>query len=95
MAGIPTPYVGVGVGRIETDVTFRPSGVGVLSDSDENFSYQLIGGVNDELSESNSVFLNYRYLDRGEASLNASLLPANFDIDNTSQTFDSGLRFSF
>jgi len=90
-----TPYVGVGIGWIETDVTFSPSNVGVLRDSDEDFSYQLLAGLSYAISESVSVFLNYRYLDGGEASLDASLLPANFKLENVSQTFDLGIRFSF
>jgi opacity protein-like surface antigen len=95
LGGNWSPYLGAGVGQIDTDINFSPSGVAVLSDSDDDFGYQLFAGVSYKISESLSVFLNYRYMDGGQVNLDASLLPARFDLDNTRQSLDLGLRFAF
>jgi opacity protein-like surface antigen len=93
--GAFTPYLGLGLGNSDSDVRYAPSNTPVLSGSDSGFAWQVIGGVSYEISESINLFLNYRYFDAGDFSVNSSLLPASFDIENNSQSLDFGLRFSF
>ncbi len=91
-----TPYIGLGLGVMNVEVTYRPGDVGVISDDDNVFTYQLIGGVNYEVNESFSVFASYRYRDSRDANVRSSLLPASLDIrGNSSSTVDIGIRYSF
>jgi len=90
-----TPYVGIGIGTAETEVEFSPSDVGVISDDDNSFVYQLILGASYDFSDNLAAFASYRFRDADEVSLNASLLPARFDINNESNLVDIGLRYAF
>ena len=90
-----TPYVGVGIGTATTDLEFSPSGVGVISDDDNTFVYQLILGASYSFTDKLDAFASYVYRDADEASLNASLLPARFEINNESSLLNVGLKFSF
>ena len=80
-----TPYVGIGLGTATTDLEFSPSAVGVISDDDNTFVYQLILGASYTFTENLGAFASYIYRDADEASLNGTLLPARFEINNESQ----------
>ncbi|MGA0934126.1 MAG: outer membrane beta-barrel protein [Pseudohongiellaceae bacterium] len=90
-----TPYVGVGIGTANTEIEFRPSAVGVLSDDDDGFVYQFILGISYDINDAFSAYGSYTFRDADEASLDARLLPANFDINNESNVLNVGLRYSF
>jgi opacity protein-like surface antigen len=91
-----TPYIGLGLGWMNVDLTYQPGGVGVIRDDDNVFAYQLVGGLNYEVNDSISVFASYRYRDSRDARVRSSLLPAAFDIEGTSSsTIDLGIRYSF
>lgn len=90
-----TPYVGAGIGYSNVDVTYRPSGVGVINSDDDVFVYQLMVGIAYKVTDPVDVTLNARYRDGDEASVESSLLPANFDIENQSWIFDLGVRYTF
>ncbi len=90
-----TPYVGIGIGTATTDLEFSPSGVGIISNDDNTFVYQLIIGASYAFSDNLGAFASYVYRDADEASLDASLLPARFDINNESSLLNAGLKFSF
>ena len=90
-----TPYVGIGLGTATTDLEFSPSAVGVISDDDNTFVYQLILGASYTFTENLGAFASYIYRDADEASLNGTLLPARFEINNESSLLNVGLKFSF
>ncbi len=90
-----TPYVGIGIGTAMTDLEFSPSGVGIINDDDDTFVYQIILGASYDFSDNLAAFTSYIYRDADEATLNASLLPAGFDINNESSLLNLGLKFSF
>lgn len=90
-----TPFVGGGIGYGDTEVTFNPSGVGVIDDEDSTTMYQLMAGIGYDVTKSTNVYAEVRYRDAGEATVSSSLLPANFDIENESMIFDVGVRYSF
>ncbi len=90
-----TPYVGLGLGLSESELVFNPSGVAVLSDEDRVFAWQAMGGVSYALSETLSVYGNYRYRTAEDMQFSASLLPARFNIDVEAQSLDIGIRYGF
>lgn len=90
-----TPFVGLGIGNANTEVTFSPSGVGVLNDDDNSFVYQIIVGASYDFSDMLSGFASFTFRDADEVSLGASLLPARFDINNESGLLNIGLRYTF
>ncbi|MDP2126947.1 MAG: outer membrane beta-barrel protein [Pseudohongiella sp.] len=90
-----TPFVGVGLGQSKVDVTYIPSGVGVISNDDRVFSYQIVAGLEYALNNSLSLVGTARYRDGNDATVRSSLLPASFDVQNTSTVFDIGIRYTF
>ena len=90
-----TPFVGLGIGYGDTEVTFKPSGVVVISDEDSSTMYQLMAGIGYDLTESANIYAQVRYRDSGDVTVDSALLPAAFDIENESMVFDMGLRYSF
>ena len=90
-----TPFLGVGVGYASTDVNYRPSGVEIINDSDDNFAYQVMAGASFSLTDNLDIVGTLRYRDFGDAEVEASLFPATFDVENQSTQFDIGLRYGF
>jgi opacity protein-like surface antigen len=78
-----TPYVGLGLGWMNVELTYRPGDVGVIRDDDNVFAYQLIGGLNYEVNDRFSVFTSYRYRDNRDATVRSSLLPASLGYQGT------------
>lgn len=90
-----TPYIGIGIGQADIDITYAPSGVSIIDDSESGFIYQLIVGVAYSINDQLSLFGNYRYRDGDDVEVSSPLLTADFDIENKSSVFDFGLRYSF
>jgi opacity protein-like surface antigen len=90
-----SPYLGVGVGYADTDVTYKPSGVGVISDSDTGFAYQFILGASYALNESFEIYGDARLRYTDDASVKSNLLSADFDVENSATLFNLGVRYSF
>ena len=95
LEGAFTPYVGLGLGNADSDVVYAPSDTAILKGGDDGFAWQALLGASYGLSESIDLFVNYRYFEAGDLSVDSSLLPAAFEIENDSQTLDVGLRLSF
>jgi len=91
-----TPYIGLGLGLMSVELTYRPGDVDVIKDDDNVFAYQLIVGLNYEVNDSFSVFASYRYRDSRDANVRSNLLPASFDIQGSSSSIvDVGIRYTF
>ena len=90
-----TPFIGVGIGYGDAEVTFNPSGVNVISDKDSSTMYQLITGIGFDLTDSANLYAQVRYRDSGDITVDSALLLAEFDIENESMVYDMGVRYSF
>ncbi len=90
-----TPYVGVGIGTRKLDVDYRPSGVGVIDDSDRVFVYQLAAGVLYALTEQIQLQAGINYVDGRKATVRSELLPARFDIESQSIDYRLGIKYNF
>lgn len=95
LGGDITPYVGFGIGNARTEASFAPSSTPILDDDDNSFSWQVILGADYAISDSMSFFGNFRYFRAGDAGVDLDLLPATLDIENETQVFEMGLRYSF
>lgn len=95
LGGDITPYVGLGIGTARTNASFAPSNTPILDDDDNSFAWQVILGADYAISDSMSFFGNFRYFSAGDAAMNLDLLPATLDIENETQVFEIGLRYSF
>tara|TARA_B100000809_G_scaffold265855_1_gene326074 strand:- start:690 stop:1469 length:780 start_codon:yes stop_codon:yes gene_type:complete len=90
-----TPFIGGGIGYGDTEITFNPSGVDVISDEDSSTMYQLMAGIGYDLTDYANLYAQVRYRDSGDVTVDSALLPAEFDIENESMVYDMGVRYSF
>jgi len=90
-----TPFIGAGIGYSNIDVDYKPSNVKIINDDDDVVSYQVSGGVSYAFNDFFHVVGSIRYRTSDDASVNSSLLPAKFDIENESLMYDIGLRYYF
>ncbi len=90
-----TPFIGAGIGTTKVEVEYNPSGVGIIDDEDRTFAYQFAAGAFYTLTDNMDVMLTINYVDGDEATVDSSLLPAKFDIENESINYRLGLRYRF
>ncbi|TNE58517.1 MAG: porin family protein [Alphaproteobacteria bacterium] len=95
MEGALTPYLGLGIGWSKVDVSFKPSGVGIVSDDDTVFAYQLIGGLSYGVSESSAIYGAYKYRRANDVEVQTSLFPATLDIETAGSILEIGYRIHF
>lgn len=55
------PFVGIGIGALRTSVDYDPSGLGFVDDSAWSFGYQLMAGVDYDLTSTNVLHVGFRY----------------------------------
>ncbi|MAW79129.1 MAG: hypothetical protein CMI63_02745 [Parvularcula sp.] len=89
------PYIGAGIGVGFVDVDYSPSAVAIIQDDATAFAYQGAAGLAYEVSSSIDLTLAYRYRATTDVSVEASLFPADFDIENSASVVEAGLRFNF
>ncbi|MGH1374197.1 MAG: outer membrane protein [Cellvibrionaceae bacterium] len=77
------------------DVSYEPSNVEVIDDDDNVFVYQLMAGVAYQFNDQMALSFSLRYRDYEEATVDSSLLPAEFDIELDEMVYDVGIRYSF
>lgn len=93
LGGSFEPYVGAGLGFVNTDVDYSPSGVPVADASDDGFAYQLMAGGTFKLSQRAEIFAQYTYRDTfNEAEVPLDLLPADLGIETTQSIVSGGVR---
>lgn len=90
-----TPYLGAGIGYAKTDVTFSPSGVGIINDDDSGFAYQLMAGASYAFDERWAVFGQYTYRSVEDGKYDVDLFPARLEVENRSNLIEVGVRFTF
>jgi len=89
-----SPYLGAGIGFSMVDVTFNPSGVGIIDDDDTAFAYQVKAGATLSFSDRWEAFAEYSWRE-GDAEVDASLIPASLDIENEQGLMSVGMRYKF
>lgn len=86
------PYVGAGVGYVNTDGEFAPSGVDVANDKDDGFAWQGIAGASFAVSENVDVFAQATYRERfDDATVGLNLLPATLDVESGQTAVSAGV----
>ena len=89
------PYLGAGIGYSDVDVTYEPSGITVIDDSEGKFGYQLKAGATYKLQNQWEVFGEYAYRATEDIELDNQLFPGSLDIENTQNVFSIGVRYTF
>lgn len=74
------PYVGAGVGFADVEVTYTPSGIGVIDDSETKLAYQVKAGATYAINESWEVFGEYAYRATEDIETNNDLFPGALDV---------------
>ena len=89
------PYIGGGIGFSDVDVTYNPSGVGIIDDGETKFAYQVKAGATYALQNNWEVFGEYTYRATEDIEVNNDLFPGGLDIENQSNLFSVGARYRF
>lgn len=89
------PYLGAGLGFADVNVTYNPSGIGVIDDGETKFAYQLKAGATYAINESWEVFGEYAYRATDDIETNNDLFPGTLDIENQQSAISIGARFRF
>jgi len=89
------PYVGAGIGFSDVNVTYNPSGVGIVDDGETKFAYQLRAGATYQFSEQVEAYAEYTYRATEDAQVNVDLFPGALDIENEQNLLTVGVRYRF
>ncbi|MEL6661982.1 MAG: outer membrane beta-barrel protein [Pseudomonadota bacterium] len=89
------PYVGAGIGFLDVDVEYSPSGVGIIDDGETKFAYQLKAGASVQVTDTWELYGEYAYRASDDIEVNNDLFPGTLDIENTQNIFSIGARYTF
>ncbi|MEO0465912.1 MAG: outer membrane beta-barrel protein [Pseudomonadota bacterium] len=95
MGGQFKPYVGAGIGFMDVDVEYAPSGVGIIDDGETKFAWQLKAGANFEVNSSWEVYGEYAYRQTDDIEVDNDLFPGSLEIENQQNVFSIGARYTF
>ena len=93
--GALQPYVGGGIGFSDVDVTYNPSGVGIIENGETKFAYQVKAGATYAFDNNWEVFGEYTYRATEDIEVTNDLFPGDLDIENQSNLFSVGARYRF
>lgn len=93
--GLISPYVGAGLGYSDVSVTYRPSGVGIIDDSEGKLAYQLKAGATWSVSERIDLYGEAAYRATDDVELQNQLFPGTLNIENRQTVFSIGARYKF
>ena len=93
--GALQPYVGAGIGFASVDVSYQPSGIPVIDDSETKLAYQVKAGATWQLESQWEVFAEYAYRATEDLELDNQLFPGTLEIENTQNVFSVGVRYRF
>ena len=93
--GLISPYVGAGLGYSDVSVTYSPSGVGIIDDSESKFAYQLKAGATWSVSERIDLYGEAAYRATDDVELQNQLFPGTLNIENRQTVFSIGARYKF
>ena len=90
-----TPYAGIGLGlgfvELSNEQSFHHN---THNNTDTNFAFQLLAGVEVELSENFALISGYRYLNAGEVT-QTYLDVESVSLDMNSHNFETSIKYSF
>ncbi len=89
------PYVGAGLGFSQVDVTYNPSGVGIVDDGETKFAYQLRAGATYRFSDTLEVYGEYTYRATDDVEVDVDLFPGTLNVENQQNLFAVGVRYRF
>lgn len=89
------PYLGAGIGFTDVDVTYEPSGVGIIDDGETVFAYQLKAGASWIVSDTLEFFGEYAYRASEDIEVDNDLFPGTLEVENQQNVFAVGARFRF
>ena len=87
--------MGAGVGFASVDVTYQPSAITVIDDSESKLAYQIKAGATYKLQNQWEVFGEYAYRATEDMEFDNQLFPGTLDIENTQNVFSVGVRYKF
>ncbi|GAA5314860.1 MAG: hypothetical protein AseanaTS_00640 [Candidatus Pelagadaptatus aseana] len=90
-----TPFVGLGFGTSDVDVDYSPSNTVIIDDDDTVTVYQIVLGLSYAITDQWHVQFNYTQWNSDDVEVDATLLPASFDIENDSDRYNLGLTYNF
>lgn len=89
------PYIGIGLGFSDVDVTFNPSGVGIVDDGETVLAYQAKLGVSLQFNDNWQGFADYTQRMTEDVEVIVDLFPASLEIENEQGLFSIGARYRF
>lgn len=89
------PYVGVGIGAMFTNVNFEPSNIEVADDNATSFGYQVMAGIDYDLTDTGVLHAGFRYRGAQPAEVEGSLLPSDIEVDVNQFIAEIGYRWKF
>ena len=89
------PYIGAGIGVSDVNVTYNPSGVGIVDDGETKFAYQVRAGATWQFSEQLEGYGEYTYRATDDIDTRVDLFPAGLSVENSQNLFTVGLRYRF
>ena len=93
--GTLQPYLGAGIGFSSVDVTYQPSAITEIDDSETKLAYQIKAGATWQLEGQWELFGEYAYRATEDVELDNQLFPGTLDIENTQNVFSIGARYRF
>lgn len=93
--GALEPYLGAGLGYSDVEVTYNPSGIGIINGSESKFAYQAKAGATYEINQSWGVYAEYAYRATEDIELENQLFPGRLEIENTQHIISLGVRYRF
>ena len=89
------PYLGGGVGFMDVDVDYSPSGVGIVDGGETKFAWQLKAGATWRVTDMWDVYGEYAYRQTDDIEVDNDLFPGTLDIENQQNLFSVGTRIRF
>ena len=89
------PYLGAGIGYQRTDVTYNPSGVGIIDDSESKLAYQVKAGATYRFTDQLEAYGEATYRMSDDIEVNNDLFPGTLNIENKQTLLSVGLRYRF
>ncbi|MEC8426978.1 MAG: porin, partial [Pseudomonadota bacterium] len=90
-----TPFIGAGIGISDVDVDYSPSNTEIIDDDDRATVYQWAIGLSYPVTDNVKLQFSYSQLRSDDVEVDATLIPAKFEIENDSSHYNFSLRFSF
>lgn len=93
--GMIRPYVGAGLGYSDVQVTYRPSGVGIIDDSEGKLAWQVKGGASWAITDKIDLFGEAVYRATDDVELQNDLFPGTLNVENKQTVLSIGARYRF